>query len=220
MSRTGLLAFVGALVLGAAVWVVPWALEDRAGFAAVPSPRALEAIADVPVPAGERACAPDVGLDEKAVQIALEARAQPTPRPALHIEVVGAGYRSRTVLPASAPEDTVILGSITPPRRDRLVRVCVVNRGRTPLVLAASADRTQSRSDAIVDGRPVAASPWIAFGEAAPRSMLRRSADVLSRMATFRPGLVGPVVLGLLALLVVVGVPVAVAWAWSRSLRD
>lgn len=220
MRRTGLLAFLGALVLGAAVWVVPWMLEDRAGFAAVPSPRALEAIADVPVQPGQRACARDVGLDEEAAYIALEARAQPTPRPALLIDVVGEGYRSRTVLPATAPVDTGIVGKLTPPRRDRLVQVCVVNRGRAPLVLAASADRTRSRSDAVVAGRPVAASPWIAFTEAGPRSMLRRSADVLSRMATFRPGIVGPVVLGLLALLLAVGVPLGIAWAWNSSLRD
>lgn len=217
MRRAGALGFFVTLLVGAVVWVAPWAREMRPATAAVPSPHALDAVTPVPVAPRARACMPSVGLDSRATVLQLQTVAQAPPRPRLRVTLRGAGYARAIAVPGSAGSDVVLNLGFPAPGRDRLVTVCVQNAGRTPVALAASADRTRSRSVAVVDGRVTDASPWITFYEAGPRRLPGRAGEILSRMATFRPGFVVPAGLGLLALLLLAALTAGVGAAWTMA---
>lgn len=218
MRRAGVASFLVLLAVGLAVWIVPWAVEDRPVSAGVPSPRALDAITEIPLAPGQQACARGVGLDERTDVVRMDLVGRETPRPPLALSVRGEGYATRVLLPASSPADTAITAPVPSPGRDVLVTVCVRNRGEDPAVLAASADRTRSRADAVIDGRSAQASPWISLAEDGTSSMVGRAGEVLSRMATFRPGFAFPPVLGLIAILVLLALPVGVGLAWAAAL--
>lgn len=221
MRRAGVVALALVLLAGALVWVLPWATEDRDPISGVPSPRALERVDGVDIAPGETACSPDLGLDSRTTQVRLQTVRRPGPRPPLELVLRGPGYTARAVSPQAASEDRSVVAVVPYPGRDVLVELCVRNLGDdATATLAASADRTRSRSITSLEGRSTDMSVWVTFAERGERSFADRGSDVLSRMATFRPGFVVPGLLGLLAVLVAAGVPLAVGWAWWRSLGD
>ena len=106
------------------------------------------------------------------------------------------------------------------PPGDVPVRVCFASRGAPEIGLLASSDRTRSRSIAFIDGKSTKKSIWFTFAEPAPRAILERLPATVGRMTVFRPAYVGRVLLWGLAILFVIGVPIAVVWAYARALRD
>lgn len=218
MRRAGVAALAVILLAGFVAFVVPWSGKERDALVNVPSPRALDEVTPIALEPGATACSADLGLDERATQARMQTVPGPGRRPALEATVAGDGYRARATVPETAASDAAVVFPLPSPGRDRLVELCIRNAGEEPVSLAASADRTRSRSITAVDGRPTEASAWIAFAERRPRAVRDRFSDALSRLATFRPGFVFPALLGFLAFLVVVGVPLAVAVAWYRSL--
>ena len=109
---------------------------------------------------------------------------------------------------------------IPAPPGDVPVRVCFASRGAPEIGLFASSDRTRSRSIAFIDGESTKKSIWFTFAEPAPRAILERLPATVGRITVFRPAYVGRVLLWGLAILFLIGVPIAVVWAYARALRD
>jgi hypothetical protein len=220
MRRLGTAVAVVALVAGLANWGLPWLLRDRGLPAAVPSPRALFAVDQVPIAPGRSACSRDVAVDPRAGVATLHVMTGRTPAPPLTLSLRGAGYSSSARIAGNYATDDDVSFAVAPPARATLVTACVHNDGRHRVALAASSDRTRSRSLTTVDGRPTGKSAWLSFEEARDHSMLARANDTVRRIGVFRPGIVGPWLLWPLAVLFLAGIPAGAAWAWDRALRD
>jgi hypothetical protein len=85
------------------------------------------------------------------------------------------------------------------------------------MALYGASDRTKTGAATRVRGRRQKANLQLAFYERRPATLAERWPQIAERMATFRP--VGPWMVWLLGLLVVAGVPAAVAVAALQA-RD
>jgi hypothetical protein len=218
MRRWGTAALVLVLAAGAIAWVAPWLTKDRSTPASVPSPRALERVETVPIPPRRSACVPYAAMDTRSARARLTMVTRGGPAPPLTLTLDGPGYRAERRVASGYGDNEDVSVAVPAPRRAVLVRVCVRNDGAKVVRLAASDDRTKSRSLAVVAGRRVDKSPWLAFDEARSHSVLDRLPATMQRMSTFRPGIVGPWLFWPLALLVLAGIPLGVVWAYSRTL--
>jgi hypothetical protein len=220
MRRTGTAVAVVALLAGLANWALPWLVRDRLLPASVPSPRALFAVARVAIGPGQAACSGAVAVDPRGQVARLHVFTLSGAGSALTLTLHGARYSARTRIAGGYGQEAEIAAPVSPPRRATIVTACVRNDGRGRAALAASSDRTRSRSITSVDGRATGKSVWLSFEEAQRHSILDRSGATIARMAVFRPGVVGPWLLWPLAALVLIGIPAGALWVWDRALRD
>jgi hypothetical protein len=218
MRRWGTITAVACLLIGGALWVVPWLTRSREMPAAVPSPAALFSIELVELGPGRTACSQNVALDPRGSRARLQVGTFGRPGEPLRLTLDGAAYRSASTIRGGYADGSVVVASLRPPARATLVRACVENLGTRRVALLASADRTRSRSITSVEGRDTGKSAWLSFYEANRHSVLERSPATIERIATFRPGIVGPWLLWPLAALVLIGIPAGAVWAWQRGL--
>jgi hypothetical protein len=209
-----------AFVAAAFVVVRPFVAAQRDFPAEIPSPASLLATDSVPLAPGAPVCFHDAVAEPHSQQARFKIATGGPPAPALRMSIRGAGYHQVVDIPAGAANYQLLQVPITPPATATPVRVCFRDRGRQAIALMASNDRTRSRSLAYVDGKLVDKSVWFAFYEAEPQAITERLPLILQRMATFRPGFVGPALLWVLAVLFVLGVPAAVVWAYVRGARE
>jgi hypothetical protein len=136
----------------------------------------------------------------------------------LDLTIAGGAYTEHREVPATYRDSEVIRVPIEPPARETAVSICIRNRGDRRVALYGAADRTNSRSQVRVDGRPVTPDFGIVFYEREPASILERMPTALQRATVFR----GPLTADLLwvaIVLIVVGTPLGVLLAlyWSLS---
>ena len=218
MHRVGTITAVACLLVGGGLWVVPWLTRSRELPAGVPSPAALFSVELVRLGPAQTACSPNVALDPRGSRARLQVRTFGRPGAPLRLTLQGVGYRSASTIPGGYGDGSTVVASLRAPDRATLVRSCVENLGTRRVALMASADRTRSRSVTSVEGRSTGKSAWLSFYEARRHSLLARASATIERIATFRPGIVGPWLLWPLAALVLVGIPAGTVWAWQRSL--
>jgi hypothetical protein len=219
-----------AVILGAAVfavaalaWYVPYLTEKRDVVAATPGTQPFfEPIAPIGLePHGGRACAQPVTIGPEAQVARFRIGTHGRPGPRLRLELSGSGYRYARDVPAGYGDAELLSVPVSPPPRTLATRACFVNLGaRDAAIFGTAENRTSSLPATTVDGvtrqQPDIA---LAFFERERRSILARVPESLERMATFRPGLLGPWFSWTLAVLALLGVPGGVLWALGRSLQ-
>ena len=220
MRRAGVAALIAVLVAGAAIWGVRWATRGRDMPASVPSPHALVRTDLLRMAPGRAICAGDVTVDPRAAQARFLVATFRRPGPPLTFSLRGEGYAATARVPAGYGDNSELTPAIPPPPRAVLARACVRNDGRHSVVLYASTDQTLSRSVAVTGGKSLDASYWLSFYEPQRRSVLERLSATLQRITVFRPGIVGRGLLWVLLALVVVGIPLGIAWAWRWALTQ
>jgi hypothetical protein len=220
MRRIGTAVATVALLGGLLNWALPWLIRDRPATAAVPSPRALFFVDRVPIGPGQTACSGNVAVDPRAEVASLHVITLGHAAPALTLTLRGTGYSATAAIAGGYRDDSDVTARVPPPAAATIVQACVHNEGRVRIALAASSDRTRSRSITSVDGRLTGKSAWLSFQEARPHSRLARAGATIGRMSVFRPGVVGPWLLWPLAVLFPLGIPIGVLWVWDRALRD
>jgi hypothetical protein len=209
-----------AAVLGvlAGVSFLHFLVVKRELVASTPSPRPLFEVTDVRLPPQRQLCITDVTIPHDAGRLRVQVRTFGRPGPALDVTLRAPGYSERLTVPAGYPDLQVTSAPMRPPRTDSLGEVCLRHGGANAIALAGSAeDRTRSRPQGVLDGRPERADAYLAFDEAGRASALSRTGAIVAHMSAFRPGIVGPWLLWPLLVLVVVGVPAGVLWAIFRA---
>jgi hypothetical protein len=212
MSRIAIPAAVLGLV--AAAFFIPFVLRDHDLVASTPSPRPLFDVTPLDLPQGEPLCIHNVTIPRNARQLRLQVITGGAPGPQLDITL----GRQRVTVPAGYADETTLSQPIQPPPTATLATVCITRRGDVPAALTATTEeRTQSRPQAVIDGRPVKPDAYLAFYEGRTGTPLANSADIVDRMSAFRPGIVGPWLLWPLLALVLLGVPTGLIWAIGRA---
>jgi hypothetical protein len=219
MSRWIALPAAAVLLLAAAL-LLPSLLRDRELVASTPSPRPLFDVTPVALAPNQPLCISDVTIPPEARQVRFQVITGGAPGPAIEVALRAPGYAQAVTVPAGYADETTLAPAIVPPATARLGEVCLTQRGSAPVSLTGTLEeRTQSRPAGRIDGRPVRADTYLAFYEGRSGSPLAHAADMIDRMSAFRPGIVGPWLLWMLAALVVVGVPAGLVWALQRAAR-
>ncbi|HEV2060722.1 MAG TPA: hypothetical protein VGR11_15325, partial [Solirubrobacteraceae bacterium] len=92
--------------------------------------------------------------------------------------------------------------------------------GRRTIGLAGTkVPRERARVEVRLDGREIVTQPWLTFVQRPEASVLARAGEILDRVSAFRPFPAVAPLLGLLALLVLVGVPLAIVLALALAER-
>ena len=221
MARAALIGGVATLVL-TAVLGVAWTTRARDQADSVPSPPPLFTLAFDNLVAGREACTAPFVIDEHAGQARIKVVGRGRPTPPLAVTVTGdGGYRATGSIPGGYAQPAEVRLDFAPaPARAVVAKACVANRGpRTVGLFASGEPRSDSRSVTRI-GRRIVPDISLAFYERAPVSALKRAPTTANRISTFRPGIVAPWLVGLLAALFVVGVPVAAVAAVVRAAGD
>jgi hypothetical protein len=205
------------IVLVAAVLFVPFLATDREQIVSTPQPPPLFNASPIGMLLGTRVCANPVPIDASTDVARLRAaRFGDAVTPAvLAVSVTAPGYRVSKRF--SDYEDGAALDLPLPdPPRALDAELCIENWGPKAAIVGGSAEtRTHGRMTATVDGKPSASVPILSLIHEPPASLASRTSDLFDRAGT-----VGPVsggVLGVLALLVVLGIPVALTLALRRG---
>jgi hypothetical protein len=220
MRRAAVAGALVVLLLGALFIVRPFVAAPREQPAEIVSPASLDKTDAVELAPGHAVCFANAVMEHHSEQIRFTIGAATNGTPPIDVRIQGAGYDYTAKVPASVQQVQTVQASVMSVPVDTPVRVCFQDRGDKPVSLFASSDRTRSRSVAEVDGTPTGKSVWFGFYEPAPRAITERLPATIDRMTVFRPGYVTPGVLWVLAVLLIVGVPVGVVWAYQRGLRD
>lgn len=215
-----LVLVLGLVLLAAAgvAWGIPYLTGERDYVAVTPQPDPLFEVALLPLRGGQVACMDDAVLDTHSEQARFKVGTYFRPPVPLELTIAGGSYTEHVSVPADYRDSEVIRVPIDPPPEETAASICIRNRGERRVALYASADRTNSRSQVLVDGRPVGADFGIVFYEREPASILDRLPTSVERATVFRGPLTADLLWVLLALFVV-GTPLGVLLALAWSLR-
>jgi hypothetical protein len=221
MARAALIGGVATLVL-TAVLGVAWATRERDQADSVPSPAPLFTLAFDNLAARREACTAPFVIDEHAGQARIKVVGRGGPTPPLAVTITGeGGYRATGSIPGGYAQPGELRLNFAPsPGRAMVARACIANRGaRTVGLFASGEPRTDSRSVTRI-GRRTVPDVSLAFYERQPVSALERAPATADRISTFRPGIVAPWLVVVLAVLFAIGVPVAAVAAVVRAAAD
>jgi hypothetical protein len=220
MARAAVWSALVVLALGALFVVRPFVAAQRDTPAEIPSPAGLAGAEVVPLAKGAPACFEHAVIEPHSEQARFKVYSPEGPAGPLRVTLRGGGYDYTAEVPPGTPDNTQVAVPVPAPPTDIPLRVCIENRGARDIGVFASADRTRSRSTAIVRGHDTERSIWFAFYEPRSRAITERIPVTLERMTAFRPGYVGRGLLWVLLVLFVAGVPAAMIWAYVRAVRD
>jgi hypothetical protein len=213
----------GTLVLFALwfVWkAIPWLDRARPATYATPTvqPYDPSVLAPIAVKGGKTVCTDQMpwGPDARYVQFTLTGNPK-RPNPAIDVAATGPGYRATTRLAAGAAGDVLQTLKLTPAKATMDDgTLCLTNTGRHQVKFYGIAPgRGSGPSVTKVDGAPIDPELSVTLLTSPSQSIIDRLGTVSSHIAAFRP-LTGWEVF-LLALLAVIGVPVALAFALARA---
>jgi hypothetical protein len=219
-SQALLTALGGGVVLTVLLFVLilPALDSSRRIATEVPQPPPLQSVALVEVPAGQQACSDQIGLlpGRQVAEMRIGTYGK-TPAP-LRLALSAPGYRQTISVAPSYVDNGLLDVAFDGPATALEGTVCLTNLGRTPVALYAAAGHSESRSTTTVDGRLWPANFDLAFYAAKRQSLLDDAGTIMRRLRLFHAH-VGLGLLWALALLFVIGVPVA-AVATLSSVRD
>jgi hypothetical protein len=220
MRRWAITGAVVVFVLGLLLVVRPFIAAPRDQPAEIPSPQSLISTDTVQLRGGQQACFDHAVAERHSGVLRFKVSSPAGPAPAMTVHVVGPGYEQTVPIPAGLLDTQVAQAPIPPPSTDVPVTVCIRNAGPQEVgVFASSEERSRSRSIASVGGKSTEKSIWFAFYEPGARTITERLTTTIERMTVFRPHWVKVWLLWIIAVLFLVATPIAVVWAYVRSLR-
>jgi len=205
------LTVVGAtvvLVVLLATLVIPYLDQSRRIATEVPQPAPLFSVALVELLPNQQGCADEIGLLPGRQVAEMRIGTYGKRDSPLLMTFVAPGYRESVSVPPTYVNNGLLDVPFNGPAKVLEGSVCVANRGHDPVALYASADRTKSRSNTIVNGGPWPSNFDLAFYTAQRRSLLDQAGTIMRRLRLFHAH-VGLGLLWLLAVLVAIGVPLA-----------
>lgn len=211
------------IVIGALVWFVPYLKQSREAAAETPGPNPLFVAGGFTIPPRREGCMDSVGIPRDAHLAVFNIRpAVATPRggPPLELRLQAPGYLARAQVPAGYPGGVAAI-PIRPPASDVIGSACFLNRGGSPLLIAASTEpRTVSRSPTTVAGRQVYGDIVLSFVDNGHASLWSRLGDVFGHASALTDRLVPVWLVWVIATLIAFGVPTAIVLALFLALRE
>ncbi len=222
MRSPALLGFLAALVVGAA-GLLGLGLTQRSSLAYTPGVTPFAPV--VEVRPQQRVCVAPITppRDTTFERVRVFAGTDGRPGPPLEVTVSpeangpdlargrsAGGYRSSGPAPTEA---TVDVGRVRPTGP---VVVCVRNAGAGRIALFGAGGIASAPASSL-DGAPVSGDVAVRLEHRRSRSVIALGPAMAERAARFKPGWAGPVGLGLLAALVLLGVPALLAVAVRRA---
>jgi hypothetical protein len=220
MAKRPLLIALGVFVVVAAILWIPWATKDRV-VGSTPVPPPLFGITPVPLKGGSTACLDNVTFSPQTDigEIGVTTKGKPGPR--LDITASAPGYHVTSQISAGYSTDPAARFPIASPPGAVIGKLCIHNAGKTAISLNGTNEfRTMGRPTLVVDGAPQPVDAKLVFYDRVHSSYVSRLGSIFGHAAIFTPGFFSKVVLMLLALLALVGIPLAVALALSIALRE
>jgi hypothetical protein len=217
-------AAIGALASFAAIaailWI-PWATKDRVVIGSTPVPPALFSITPVPVKPGSTACLTDVTFSP-ATQIGeIGLTTGGKPGPPLDITATAPGYVAAARIPGGYPDDPSSRFNLQAPPGPVIGTLCIRNSGTTTVKLNGTNEaRTMGRPGLAVDGVQQPVDAKLIFYQRVRSSYLSRAGTILGHAAVFTPAFFSKGVLIALALLGLIGIPVAITYALVAAVRE
>jgi hypothetical protein len=180
--------------------------------------------AAVEVEPKEQACQLNLAVPQSFRRVELVPLTGGNPGPKLQVRLFDtkSGRRlARTRVPGGYRGDNPVRAHVGRIAAGRRIDVCVINRGADDVELAGGKAESVLGSPLTVDFHEV--EGWalsLRFLRGDPRPILSQVPLIIDRAALFRPGLVGPWTLWLLAVLVAAAVPGLLAYALRRALEE
>jgi len=188
--------------------ILPYLDQNRRIATEVPQPAPLFSVSLVEMLAGQQACSDEIGLLPGRQVAELRIGTYGKPAVPLVMTLVAPGYRETVPVAPTYVNNGLFDVPFRGPPKVLEGSVCVTNQGHEPVALYASADRTKSRSTTIVAGGLWPSNFDLAFYAAKRQSLLDQAATTMRRLRLFHAHL-GLGLLWTLAVLFVIGVPVA-----------
>jgi hypothetical protein len=223
MPRRAMLAF-GMVVLAGLILAAALALtrESRLVYTLGAGPAAPVAV----LRGGQQACQKPVDppaerFDRVVVSLGTFGRPGPPLDVLLRPQVAGAPtIRGR--LPGGYPDVAVTPEHAIPVSATLRApaAICLKNRGPGRVAVFGATGLAHRTSSATVAGKPIRGDLAIRLESARPRSLLSRLPDAFRHAALFKASWVGAWTFWVLTALVLVAVPLVMAWAVARASRE
>ena len=207
-------AGIGA-VLVTVLLTVPFGTKERLLPAAIPQPTPLFSTPVVSVPGGKAACLRPAVVDEHSEVANIKVGTRRRRAVPIRFTIAAKGHRVVARVPPRYADNDTLPIPVDPPDAPVRAEVCVGNEGDHVIDLYAADDRTRTRADTFVGGKRVGPNYDLWFTERRPASFFDRASTMTERIATYRPGAAW--LPWLVGILVLVGVPIAVAVAIVRA---
>jgi hypothetical protein len=210
------------LLIACLAWFVPYLTREREAVSGVPVPPPFFVQEQVNLKPSSEACLSEVAVDTDADFAEFTVLTGKRPGARLAVAFEGQGYRETATVPAGYRPPTVVRAPLDPPDRSVIGTLCIRNTGNRRVALLGTSDpRTVvARPTTQVDGEEIVADVSVRFLAADSGSVLERLSEMMTRVASFKPGLFGvPALLWLLLVLVAVGIPIAASYALLSSFR-
>ena len=208
------------LIAGALlIWGVPWLTKPRPDMTSTPTPPPFATITPILLEPGARVCESEVALSpDTRTAIVLSAKFEGT-GPKLRVEASMDGWRGEGEIAAGYHGLEPLAATIPAPPRNAIGTVCVENAGERSTLLQGTVEgRIQNRSATSVDDTVIPQKLSLLLSTGQDRSIADRLGQILYRIAAFKPPVLAPAVLAILALLVLVCVPAGVVYAIWRGI--
>ncbi|HTA32100.1 MAG TPA: hypothetical protein VK721_01625 [Solirubrobacteraceae bacterium] len=206
------------LVVLLLAWILPALDSSRRIATEVPQPPPLQSVSLVEIPGGQQACSDQIGLlpGAQVAQMRIGTYGK-APAPLL-FALTGPDYRQTIPVAPSYVDNGLLEIAFKGSAQALEGSVCLTNLGRTPVALYAAAGRGESRSSTTVDGHLWPANFDLAFYAAKRQSLLDDAGTIMRRLRLFHAH-VGLGLLWVLALLLVIGVPLAAVATLTSASR-
>ena len=219
----GPILVVATFAIGALWFYVPHLTEDHANVLSTPSLVGFQTSKQVVVRRGQQACIAPVPLEPALRTVRMVLQARGTQASPLELELRAPGYRGTGRFAGYQAGSAVnVEAAVSPaPPRNADGTLCVRNTGRRAVGLVGTDEPLSTTLPAtVLDGKPAGdVDPAITFLGGPPQSMISRAGTILGRASDFTGGFVPLWLLWPLALVFVLGAPLALAWALFRSLE-
>jgi hypothetical protein len=179
----------------------------------VPTPSGLDATPLDIVEGGLRLCMSDIAISAETEQARIIVGTYFKPGPPLHVTVKGPGYNATADVPAGFKDNATLAIPLPKPKHSELVTMCIRNGGKRKIAIYGAGGRSQSRVQLSINGVAGGPPPQLSFYSRNPVSIASNAGVTAGRIAVFRGFLDHAWIVWLLAILVVVAVPILLAFA-------
>jgi hypothetical protein len=219
----GPILVLATFAIGVLWFYVPHLTEDHPNVLSTPSLAGFQSTKEVLVRGGQQACISPVPLEPALRTVRMVLHARGTQSSTLELELRAPGYRG-TGRFAGYPVGGIVSvdAPVSPaPPRNADGTLCLRNVGRRAVGLVGTDEPLSTTLPATaIDGKPAGnVDPTITFLGGPPQSIISRAGTVLGRASDLTGGFVPLWLLWPLTIALVLGAPLAVAWALYSSLE-